>query len=103
MTMSPPKLTAETVVRRSCEQLSADLGGGETVLMSLERGNYYGLGESGTRIWELLEAPLSIARLCDHLTAEYDVERASCERDVTAYLQRLIEEQLVAIVDDAAG
>lgn len=102
MTSSAANLTAETVVRRSSDQLSADLGGGETVLMSLERGNYYGLGESGTRVWDLLEAPISVAGLCDRLTGEYDVDRPTCERDVTAYLRMLIEENLVTIVDDAA-
>ena len=103
MTKAPPNLKAETVVRRAPDQLSADLGGGETVLMSMGRGNYYGLGESGTRVWELLEAPISVDTLCDRLTDEYDVDRATCERDVTAYLRKLIEEDLVAIVDDEAG
>jgi hypothetical protein len=51
---------------------------GEVAVMSTERGQYYGLGDSARRIWELLEAPSDLASLVSQLTAEYAVDAEAC-------------------------
>jgi hypothetical protein len=71
---------------------------GEVVMMSLERGNCYGLDNSAARIWRLLENPISVASLLETLTREYAVEAENCQDDVFAFLDQLRQENLIQIV-----
>jgi hypothetical protein len=68
---------------------------GETIMMSVRNGRYYGLNGTGTRIWCLLEQPRTLASLCEVLQADYDVERETCEREVLLLLEALVHEGLV--------
>jgi asparagine synthase (glutamine-hydrolysing) len=72
---------------------------GEVAIMSTERGQYYGLGESARRIWELLESPMDLASLASQLTAEYDVDAETCARSTAAFLDELSSEGLLLRVD----
>lgn len=81
-------------------QVSSDLGG-EVAILDLERGTYYGLDEVGTRIWELVQEPTAVSEVQATVVEEYDVEPARAERDVLALLQRLVDEGLVEVHDEA--
>ena len=85
-----------SVIRQSEDQVAAEVDG-EVVMMSVEKGNYYGLDEVGSRIWALIETPCTLDELCDALAAEFDVERATCERDVTRFLEEMAEQGLVRV------
>lgn len=87
-------LDPSTLVRRSSELLAMELDG-EVVLMSIERGNYYGLARTARRIWELLEQPRSLDDLCDHLLVEYQTTRDALEADVGKFVLQLHEEKIV--------
>lgn len=58
---------------------------------------YLGLNEVGQRIWDLIEAPQTLASLVDQLVAEYDVDEADCTRDVSRYVEALVEHKLVRV------
>ncbi|MFJ7934431.1 lasso peptide biosynthesis PqqD family chaperone [Sporosarcina sp. NPDC096371] len=68
---------------------------GEKVMLSIQSGKYYNLGEIGGEIWELLEEPTSIEKLVTTLQSRYDVEQAECEEHVIAFLTQLLDEDLV--------
>lgn len=89
-------LTLDSLVRQDDEALSTDLEG-RTVLMSVEHGQYFGANELGSRIWGLMEEPLSVAELCRRIVAEYEVEPAVCEADVLAFLEDLLEKGLIRL------
>jgi coenzyme PQQ synthesis protein D (PqqD) len=75
--------------------LSRELGG-ETVLLNLESGVYYGLDAIGTRIWNLLTTgERSLADVCSIMADEYDVARETLHSDLTALVQDLCEKQLL--------
>lgn len=82
---------AERRLRRAGDWLSATIGD-ETVMMSTETGLYLGLSETGSRIWELLEAPLTLDTLCEKLSAEYDVEPHQAKRDVAEFIDALVRQ-----------
>ncbi|MGE5493520.1 MAG: lasso peptide biosynthesis PqqD family chaperone [Actinomycetota bacterium] len=84
------------VVKQSSDPISADVDG-ELVMMSIERGNYYGLSGIGSRIWQLIETPVTVSALCDKLLQEYDVERSVCEVDVLEFLGKLAEQELIEV------
>lgn len=70
---------------------------GEIVMLSVENGKYYNLGRQGGRIWELIASPISVTDLVTALTAEYDIDRETCERDVLKFLTALLREKMIEV------
>lgn len=80
-------------------QISTDISG-ETVVLQLDSGTYYGIDGVGTRVWELLQAePRTVGELADRVTREYDVERERAREDVDDLLADLSDADLVERVD----
>ncbi|HEX2091260.1 MAG TPA: PqqD family protein [Longimicrobiaceae bacterium] len=69
--------------------------GDRTVLLDPVRGEYFGLDEVGTRIWELLPEHPTAAALADRLFEEYDAPRERLEADAAALLGQLAGHGLV--------
>ncbi|MGH7503204.1 MAG: lasso peptide biosynthesis PqqD family chaperone [Longimicrobiales bacterium] len=90
-----------TVIVQSREPVAVDMED-TVVMMSLERGKYYGLDKVGSRIWELVSEPVSVRDLCATLEAEFEVDAVTCARDVREFLAELASEQLIRIVDARA-
>jgi len=63
---------------------------GESVLLNLETGMYYGLDEVGTRAWQLAAADGSLRAVRDALAEEYDAEPAVIEHDLLTLAEALI-------------
>lgn len=93
-------ISLRSTVAAAKDQVSAELAD-EIVILSLRSGRYYGLGEVGGRIWDLLREPRSVAQICDVLVEEYDVPREPCERDVVALLEQLASNGLIEVRDAA--
>lgn len=90
------KITMEAYIRRNKEILSADMAG-DTVMMGIEQGEYYGLNAIGTRIWHLLEHDMSVQEICTLLRREYDVSDTQCRDDVRRFLQELFEHHVIEV------
>jgi len=88
------QLGPDSRIQRSDEPMQAGLDD-EVVMMSIEKGSYYGLDPVGAKIWELLAEPMLVSELVDQLTELYDVEREVCERDTLEFLGSLVGEDLV--------
>jgi hypothetical protein len=73
----------------------ADLEG-ETVLLDLDSGVYFGLDEVGTVIWNALVAGCSRDEIVSRLLEEFDVESDRVRADVSALISSLEERGLVA-------
>lgn len=73
-----------------CRQLS-----GETVLLNLESGVYYGLDPVGTRVWQLLLQGQTIAEICGTMIDEYDVAPDVLRDDVLRLVGELRERGIV--------
>ena len=61
----------------------------ETVMMSVEHGQYYGLGGVAPRVWELLENPRQFDDLVDLILQEFEVGREVCEKDMFEFLEHM--------------
>lgn len=68
---------------------------GEMVLLNLRTGVYFGLDAVGTRIWQLLQEPRTVAQISERLADEYEVAPALCEQDVRTFLTALRDNALV--------
>lgn len=69
------------MVRKQGDWLAAKVGD-ELVMMSVEKGNYIGLSETGARIWELLETPQDVGTVCAQLQDEFEVAPEVCRAEV---------------------
>lgn len=78
------------MVRRCGDWLAAKVGD-ELVMMSAEKGNYIGLSEVGTRVWELIEVPQSLDAICASLESEFEVTPETCRAEVKAFLDELVK------------
>ena len=92
----------DTVVAQIEELVSSNLDG-ETVMMSVENGKYYGMDAIGSRVWALIKQPRSVSELCDILLREFNVARERCEKDVLIFLNKLAEDNLIRIVHASSG
>lgn len=78
-------VTLNSIVQQSPNQIGTELDG-RIVLMSVERGSYFGLDDTGSRIWRSLTAPRRVQDVCSDLMASYQVDQATCETDVLRFL-----------------
>src|SRR5690242_12576753 len=70
---------------------------GEKVMLSIEKGKYYNLGEIGGAIWEQIKVPTSIDSIVATLISNYDVKQHECEEQVILFLEQLLKEDLIKI------
>lgn len=89
-------IDAGSTVVQSKDQICAEVDG-EVVMMSIEKGNYYGLDTIGGRIWELIVEPCTVNEVCDRLVAEFAVDRATCEADVLRFLNEMEAQRLIEL------
>ncbi|MET0398099.1 MAG: PqqD family protein [Longimicrobiaceae bacterium] len=80
---------------RRAEKVVSAAEGDRTVLLDPVRGEYYGLDQVGTRIWELLPACPTAAALAERLFDEYDAPRDRLAADAAALLGKLAALKLV--------
>jgi protein arginine N-methyltransferase 1 len=81
--------------------LSRELGG-ETVLLNLESGVYYGLDAVGTRAWNLLAEDRTLADVRAVMLDEFDVSAETLERDLAALVRDLCDKQLLVPAEPAS-
>jgi hypothetical protein len=67
---------------------------GESVLLNLETGMYFGLDEVGTRVWRLAADNGSLRAIRERLAEEYDADAATIERDLLALAEALVSKGL---------
>lgn len=92
--MDKDKLSLSCIVSRTQDHVSTELDG-ETVLMCIKQGNYYGLDKILSRVWTIIEKPIMVSDLCEELMKEFEVAREKCEKDILAVLNELLNEKLL--------
>ena len=90
------RFNPEDKLVRAQEILSTELDQ-ETVLMSIDAGAYYGMGDTARSIWEKLATPITFSVLVDELVQEYDVPREACAADLQGFLAELEREGLLRV------
>ncbi len=74
----------------------------ELVMMDIQKGKYFALNPVATRIWNLLENPLTIKQLCELLIEEYEVKYEQCREEVEELLKEMVKLGLVLKQDVGA-
>jgi hypothetical protein len=75
----------------------------ESVLLNLETERYFGLDETGTRMWQLVTDSPSIDVAYQELLAEFDVEPDLLRSNFTELLSRLVDNGLLQVLPADVG
>ena len=92
----PTEITFQNLVTLSDRVVFRDLGG-EAVLLNLDSGQYYGLDEVGSRVWDLLSQQATLSSIRDRLLEEYSIDARTLEQDMLSLIGELESHGLVAI------
>lgn len=90
-------VTINSVLVRDTALAAADVDG-RTVVLSLNAGAYFDLNPVATEIWDMLSQPCRVSEIFGSLSERHGVDGETLTRDVTLFLQNLIEERLVQVI-----
>lgn len=93
-----PEISRSTTIVVSDDCLSTTTDG-ESVILHVERGTYYGFNEVGTDIWEFAQEPRTVEEICQMVQRSYEVDEERCLADVTELVAEMLEFDLVTTVD----
>ncbi|WP_423409222.1 lasso peptide biosynthesis PqqD family chaperone [Heyndrickxia sp. MSNUG] len=92
------KIIMESKIAQMPGNIVSDMDG-EKVMLNIDNGNYYNLGEMGGVIWEMIKEPNSVDNLINELLLEYEVEKKDCENQVISFINKLYSEGLISVVN----
>jgi coenzyme PQQ synthesis protein D (PqqD) len=98
--MSDRPISLAETVTISPEVVFKELGG-EGVLLDLASGIYFGLDETSTRLWLLLQANGSLRRVFDEMIEEFDVDPDRLERDLLQFVADLTRRNLASLASNS--
>jgi len=75
----------------------------ESVLLNLETERYFGLDETGTRMWQLTTDSPNIDVAYEKLLAEFDVEPELLRSNLLELLNRLVDNGLLQVFPANVG
>ncbi|HVK40485.1 MAG TPA: PqqD family protein [Candidatus Kapabacteria bacterium] len=87
-------LSSHTSITAARETVFSDLGG-EVAILDLRSGEYYGLNSVGALVWQILQAPRTLAELCREVEAAFEVDTERCMRDMVVLVGELRDRGLV--------
>jgi hypothetical protein len=73
---------------------------GEGVILSLKNGKYYGINSVGSSIWQAIQNPATLPEIETLVTREYDVDQKTCRQEVLKFLERMVNEELVEVLNE---
>ena len=91
-------VTIDSVLLQDTEPTAADLDDG-VVVLSVRAGSYFGFNEVASEIWTMLTEPCSVSQIYASLSERHNVDADTLTRDVTPFLQTLVEHRLVRVID----
>ncbi|MCE9683127.1 PqqD family peptide modification chaperone [Halomonas alkalisoli] len=96
--MTSTTISNTTLLKRNPDMVAANIDG-DVVMMGVEQGQYYGITGVGSRVWELLEEPISIDGITDIICREYETDPGTCQEDMSTFINGLLKIDLIEIVE----
>lgn len=72
------------------------------VLLNLRNGTYYGLDETGARIWALLEVGSTVGAVVRAIHESTGADPGSIDSDLQCFLTDLLEHDLIDLIETDA-
>jgi len=91
-------LSPDSLVRVSSNQVYSQLGN-EVAILELDRGVYYGLNDTGSFLWNLMQKPVRVNEMSAALVEEFEIDAETAEQDLLRVLADLRDAGLIEHVD----
>ena len=91
-------ITLQTTIKRNNEDFLCSKLGAELVMMNLKTGDYLGLNEVSSDIWDLLKQPVTAQEIINGLLQQYEVSKEACEQQTLDCLNKMAEQGMVSAV-----
>jgi hypothetical protein len=91
------ELSRSSKIVISKDVVSCDLGG-ETAMLDMKEGIYYGLNEMGTTIWDIIQKPVTLQEIIENILDEYDIDEETCYDDLVELIEQMEKNKLVEIL-----
>jgi hypothetical protein len=75
----------------------------EAVLLNTETERYFGLDETGTRMWQLMTSAVDLETAYQTLLNEYDVHAGTLRENLSELLEELVGNGLLTITPSNVG
>lgn len=98
--MNTQKISLKSQVVQNEGNIVSDMDG-EKVMLNVQNGKYYNLGDIGGVIWTLIEQPIIISDLVIELRSEYEINQKVCEEHIVFFLELLLTENLIHIEEES--
>jgi len=70
---------------------------GEAAILNTTSGKYYGLNETGTFVWDLIQESIRFEKIIRAVISNFDVKEEECKHDLEQLLRDLSKEGLVIL------
>jgi len=85
-----------TMLRRNPDQEFSKIDD-EVVMLSKKNGEYYALNSVGSRIWEIIENPITVKEVLDKLNAEFEIGHDICATQTIELLNEMNKKSLIEL------
>ena len=92
------KISPDTVIKRSETQVSSPLGE-EVAILETDHGIYFSLKGTGASIWDELKEEKTVEQLTEAIVSRFVVDKSECLADMQAFLQELVDHNIIEIVE----
>jgi Coenzyme PQQ synthesis protein D (PqqD) len=75
----------------------------EAVLLNIETERYFGLDETGARMWQLATTAANIDTAYQALLSEYDVDAQTLREHLSELLEKLADNGLLTVTSSDVG
>jgi hypothetical protein len=93
-------ITSDTTLSRNTDVRYASVDTKEVALLNIAAGEIYAFNAVGSRIWELLEQPLTVAQLCAQICKEFEIDLQSCETAVLKFADEIVGDGIALTSQD---
>ena len=84
------------IVSVSPHQVYTTLGN-DAVVLELQAGNYFGMNDVGTAVWNFLQKPREVSDIIEHIVDNYEVPADQAEVEILSFLQNLVDKGLATV------
>ena len=85
----------QTIISRNEKAFMVSELGKEMVMMNTDTGDYLGLNKVSTKIWKLLENPITPQQIIDELLLVFTVSKEDCEKETMTFLSKMENYQML--------
>ena len=90
-------ISVDSLIVRDKNLPTADIEG-RVVVLSLRASAYFDFNRVGTEIWCMLSEPCRVGTIFDSLSKRHGIDEETLARDVTPFLQTLLEQRLIRTI-----